>query len=357
MADPIDPNLPKKQPVLDPEEQQNPTKQSNVATKGGTKPFPGLPPAGSTHLPQGKIAPALAGDRSAIERGAPTVLTFINKYQDYYGRNKRTFGTYVEDLVRDIKKFDDVGSDRAYREWQSISDRLYGLYQAISEEIAKPISDKLWPQYFKHNPDDLRAAIRKARRGERYQKDLEYKVRVDKVQDKLDEYFGSLLKKKIEADPQFKELESDWVVANGANGVMRHGSSRLNRSTTDDKIAGKRKPRPWGRGEDKTVPQIPHVGLTTKHRADIGLPSVQSIPKTPAELDDEIQRLQNIKARTGYLAPADRQKLKDMEFARARAGARSNFNVRKKTEEFERFLQSVQESVELETTEGWWSDI
>lgn len=322
-----------------------------------------LPATGQTHTGS-EIAPVAAGYRSAMERVLPDILSFFDKYQDYFARTKASFGKDPDAIRARLAKLDDASSQDAMSEIQSLSGFVYDLFKAARDEVAEKVRTKKWGEKFpKYSEKELTAALRKAKKSEKFQKDANVRKAVLSAENSLNDFYSGL-KDSLRSDPSFKELDDDYTRASASVRALQAAGGKLRATASGspkaDKIVGQKKMPPMRpiyakdpttgkklgdeptgyvkldpNAEPTTVAKPSPYSLTPKHAAQTSAPA----PSGPSRNDIE-SAIQKLKSKP-YLAPAQRDALSKLELALARMNSRGNFAVRKK-EGIEEFLALVE---------------
>jgi hypothetical protein len=334
--------------------------------KGGKRKIdPSLPSQGSTHMPGGKIAPAAAGFRSAIERTSGMLQKFVDKY-------KGVSPVKPEKLDQMIKSLDGLPSDQILRTTSTIGNLLHQMYSEISAQIGEKVKEKHWKQkYPKHTEEEIRSFIRKAKRSEKYQKDSDARQKLDMMEGHLDEFFEQL-DQKIKADPEFKELFDDYFLTSSALRVALSAGGKLATSTMGtqkaDKIVGHKTGGGWSKEDPRVAPNDSTYAVTQKYRDMGAVPTEPSMKNRDADID-------TLSAKDD-LSRAEKERLKQLKYNKAKSGAKQNFTVHKKPvdskpfnpadyapddwekkESFERWLSIVAEAASAEHTFRWLDEI
>ena len=204
----------------------------------GRKVKMGMPAAGGAHEPGADIALGAAGMRSGIEKSgeAGKLLDFVKKYGEHYDGDPNV-------LEKQISQMDSLGSEQVAMRLASINHMIGKLHSKARKDMKRRLEEKMWGQYFpKHDKDELRSLVRKAKGSTRYENDPIAREKIDKVQQSLYD-FDEKLNQVSETDPAMKKLDDDYtLVVGGRNAASNFGkalSTTTKAGETGDKSISK----------------------------------------------------------------------------------------------------------------------
>lgn len=320
----------------------------------------GLPVKGGTHEPGADVALAAAGYRSAIEKVKEPMLKFLDKYKAHLqpaakpdDEEAEAPKVNVEKLRKEIEDLDKVSSEQLMARVNTLGGQLHELFVEVRRSIGEKVKQKHWSQKFpKFTEAQLKAALRKAQKSEKYQKDADVRAKVNSAVESIRKFYEGDpdtqqpgLKDWLRADPEFKELESDYTMASGAIRVAQMGGGKLATSTKGGQEADKtmgvkhQRMRPMTgdndeiigftpMGDPETKPKQPITSLTPTWQKAAGQTPEKEMYKIDRQIYDIMKKYDND---LGLVRQNkhDWEELQKLKAQKAKMKAGSNFQVRK----------------------------